>query len=77
MKGRSMPRRSSWLSVILCAVFAMPAHAWEKQWNEAPAIEDSCVAYDARYSEAPLFRIAAKSQNDKVYFFSRKIACTD
>jgi hypothetical protein len=72
-----MPHRFSCLAVILCAVAGTPAWAWEKQWNEAPAIEDSCVAYDARYSEAPLFRIAAKSQNAKVYFFSRKIACTE
>ncbi len=72
-----MPRRLSCVSVFLCAVFALPAHAWEKQWNEAPAIEDSCVAYDARYSEAPLFRIVAKSQNEKVYLFSRKMACTE
>src|SRR5690242_7353642 len=72
-----MPRRLSCFSMmVLCAVFGMPAHAWEKQWTEAPAIEDSCVAYDDRYSEAPLFRVTAKSPNERVYFFSRKIACT-
>ena len=62
--------------MILCAVFGAQAYAWEKQWNEAPAIEDSCLTYDARYSEAPLFQVATRSQNEKVYFFSRKIACT-
>jgi hypothetical protein len=75
-----MSRRLWCFCTILCAVFGAPAYAWEKQWNEAPAIEDSCVTYDARYSEAPLFRITAKdnnkSQNAKVYFFSRKIPCT-
>ena len=75
-----MPHRPTCFSMILCAVIGTPADAWEKQWNEAPAIEDSCLTYDARYSEAPLFRVAArnnnKSQNEKVYFFSRKIACT-
>jgi hypothetical protein len=71
-----MSRSLSCLSVILCAVFGAPAYAWEKQWNEAPAIEDSCLTYDARYSEAPLFRITAKSENEKAYLFSRKIACT-
>lgn len=70
-----MSHRLLRISIILCAVIGGPAHAWEKQWNEAPAIEDSCVAYDARYSEAPLFRVTATSQNEKVYFFSRKIAC--
>jgi hypothetical protein len=70
-----MSHRLSCVSIILCAVIGGPAHGWEKQWNEVPAIEDSCVAYDARYSEAPLFRVAARSQNEKVYFFSRKIAC--
>jgi hypothetical protein len=75
-----MPHRPTCFSIILCAVIGTPADAWEKQWNQAPAIEDSCLTYDARYSEAPLFRVAArnnnKSQNEKVYFFSRKIACT-
>ena len=71
-----MPHRPTCFSMILCTVFGAPAYAWEKQWNEAPAIEDSCLTYDARYSEAPLFRVATRSQNEKVYFFSRKIACT-
>src|SRR5690242_20578157 len=71
-----MPHRFSCLAVILCAVAGTPAWAWEKQWNEAPAIEDSCLTYDARYSEAPMFRVTAKTQNEKVYLFSRKIACT-
>jgi hypothetical protein len=71
-----MPHRTTCFSMILCTVFGAPAYAWEKQWNEAPAIEDSCLTYDARYSEAPLFRVATRSQNEKVYFFSRKIACT-
>lgn len=76
-----MSRRRAYFSAILCAVIAGPAQAlaWEKQWNEAPAIEDSCSTYDARYSEAPLFRIAAKSaansHETKVYFFSRKESC--
>lgn len=61
---------------MLCILISRPAHAWEKRWNEAPAIEDSCLAYDDRYSEAPLFQVvAAKSKNEKVYFFSRKTAC--
>src|SRR6516225_3759290 len=71
-----MPHRPTCFSMIPCAVFGAQAYAWEKQWNEAPAIEDSCLTYDARYSEAPLFRVAARSQNEKVYLFSRKIACT-
>jgi len=71
-----MPHRPTCFSMILCAVFGAQAYAWEKQWNEAPAIEDSCLTYDARYSEAPLFRVAARSQNEKAYLFSRKIACT-
>jgi hypothetical protein len=62
--------------MILSAVIATPVHAWEKQWNEAPAIEDSCAAYDARYSEAPLFRIVAKNSDAKVNLFSRKVSCT-
>ena len=70
-----MLHRLSCISMILCAVIGGPAHAWDKQWNEAPAIEDSCVAYDARYSEAPLFRVTARSENEKVYFFSRKTSC--
>jgi hypothetical protein len=75
-----MPYGLSRFFMILCAVLGTPAYAWEKQWNEPPAIEDSCLTYDARYSEVPLFRVAAKnnnnSKNEKVYFFSRKIACT-
>jgi hypothetical protein len=63
----------------LAGLLAAPAHGWEKQWNEAPAIEDSCLAYDARYSEAPLFQIVARNANNgapgKVNLFSRKIAC--
>ena len=63
----------------LAGFLAAPAHGWEKQWNEAPAIEDSCLTYDGRYSEAPLFQIVAKNANNsapgKVYLFSRKIAC--
>lgn len=72
-----MPQRLSCFFVALAAGIGTPAYAWEKQWNEAPAIEDSCLSYDARYSEAPLFRITAKSQNDRAYFFSRKLACTE
>lgn len=60
---------------MLCILIGRRAYAWEKRWNEAPAIEDSCLAYDDRYSEAPLFQVAAKSNNEKVYFFSRKTAC--
>lgn len=63
------------LSVILCALIGTPAGAWEKQWSEAPAVEDSCLTYNARYSEAPLFRVSTKDRNDKVYLFLRKIAC--
>lgn len=70
-----MPSSLSFICIILC-VYACPAWAWEKQWNEAPAIEDSCVAYDARYAEAPLFRIVAKV-GAKVYFFTRKEACAE
>ena len=65
----------SCLAMVLCAVTSAPIHAWEKQWNEAPAIEDACLAYDDRFSEAPLFRIAAKSKQEKAYFFSRKVPC--
>jgi hypothetical protein len=68
------------LCVILAASIGTPVYAWEKQWNEAPAVEDSCVTYDARYSEAPLFRVTT-STNDrargKVYLFSRKMSCAD
>jgi hypothetical protein len=64
------------LAAILASVLATPAYGWEKQWQEPPAVEDSCLTYDARYSEAPLFRIAATSKGEKAYFFSRKIACT-
>jgi hypothetical protein len=71
-----MSHKLSCIAMILCVVIGGPAYAWEKQWNEAPAIQDSCLTYDARYSEAPLFRVTARSKNEKVYFFSRKIACT-
>jgi hypothetical protein len=72
-----MPYRFLFFSIVLCALIGTPAQAWEKQWNEAPAVEDSCLTYDARYSEAPLFRVTTKSNNEKAYFFSRKIACAD
>lgn len=74
-KKRLMWRKVSFLYILLCVLISRPAYAWEKRWNEAPAIEDSCVTYDDRYSEAPLFQVAAKSKNEKVYFFSRKTAC--
>src|SRR5690348_14517759 len=70
-----MSHRLSCMLILLCGVIFTPADAWEKQWNEAPAVEDSCLTYDARYSEAPLFRVTTKSNNEKAYFFSRKIAC--
>jgi hypothetical protein len=67
----------SCLAMALGAVTGAPARAWEKQWNEAPRIEDSCSTYDARYSEAPLFRVAAKSKQERVYFFSQKVSCAE
>jgi hypothetical protein len=67
----------SCLAMALCTVTGTPAHTWEKQWNEAPRIEDSCSTYDARYSEAPLFRVAAKSKQERVYFFSQKVSCAE
>ena len=70
-----MSHQVSCTFLILCAVIGGPAYAWVKQWNEAPAVEDACLTYDARYSEAPLFRVTAKDKNEKVYFFSRKLAC--
>lgn len=77
MIGRTLLR----LSAILVAVIGTPAYAWEKQWNEEPAVEDSCVTYDARYSEAPLFRVVANGSNKgapgRVYLFSRKMSCAE
>jgi hypothetical protein len=67
----------SCLAMALCTGTGAPARAWEKQWNEAPRIEDSCSTYDARYSEAPLFRVAAKSKQERVYFFSQKVSCAE
>jgi hypothetical protein len=64
------------LLCILCAVFSAPAGAWENQWD-APAVQDTCATYDARYSEALLFRIIAKSRGQKVYLHSRKAACAE
>jgi hypothetical protein len=77
--GWSMCRILSWscLTIVVCAVASAPAHAWEKQWNEAPRIEDSCSTYDARYSEAPLFRVAARSKQERAYFFSQKVSCAE
>ena len=71
-----MSRGLSYFSMILSLVMGAPAYAWEKQWNEAPAIADACLSYDGRYSEAPLFRVTANGKNEKVYFFSRKTDCT-
>jgi hypothetical protein len=71
-----MSHRFSCIFMILCAVIGGPAYAWEKQWNEAPAIQDSCLSYDGRYSEAPLFRIAAKA-DPKIHFFTRKESCAE
>ncbi len=70
-----MSRKLSSCAMIICAVIGGPALAWDKQWNEALAIQDACLTYDGRYSEAPLFRVTAKDTNEKVYFFSRKISC--
>jgi hypothetical protein len=76
MTGKAPQSRTlSLLVMTYGAVIATPTYAWEKQWNEAPAVEDSCSTYDARYSEAPLFRISGKSKDERVYFFSKKIFC--
>jgi len=58
-----------WLSAAFLLAGA-PAGAMEK-WGP-PAVEDTCLTYDARYSSAPLFRIAPKTAGEKVYLFSRK-----
>lgn len=62
-----------WL-VALALLSPTTGSAWEKQWEE-PAVEDSCDTYDARYSEAPLFRIQATTKGAPVHLYSEKAAC--
>lgn len=59
------------LLVVVAAASSLPAFA------ELPPRASSCLAYDARYEEAPLMRVRAGISRGRVHFLGEPRACPE